>query len=192
MDLWVFGYGSLLWDPGFRPVERRVATLSDWHRSFCMLSIHHRGSEAEPGLVLALDAAPGAQCRGAALRVAKGEEDEVLAMLRARELVSSAYLERRLAVALDDGRLVEALTYVIDPNHRQYCRFDLETQAEMIARATGGRGPNRDYLYATAAHLADEGMGDPDLDWLVGRVRSLTGAATGAVTAAMTGAASAS
>jgi len=178
MDLWVFGYGSLLWDPGFRPAERRAATLSGWHRSFCMLSIHHRGTEADPGLVLALDAAEGADCRGAALRVAQGEEDEVLAMLRARELVSSAYLERRLAVALDDGRTVEAVTYVIDPGHRQYCRFDLETQAKMIARARGGRGPNRDYLYATAAHLAEEGMGDPDLDWLVGRVRTLTAAAS--------------
>jgi cation transport protein ChaC len=174
MGLWVFGYGSLLWDPGFAPVERSSAVLIGWHRSFCMLSIHHRGTEAEPGLVLALDAAAGAVCRGAALRVAAGAEDEVLAMLRARELVSSAYLERELDVSLADGREVRAVTYVIDPGHRQYCRFDLETQARMIARARGGRGENRDYLYATAAHLADEGMGDPDLDWLVERVRTLT------------------
>jgi cation transport protein ChaC len=174
MDLWVFGYGSLLWDPGFAPVERQPARLDGWHRSFCMLSIHHRGTEAEPGLVLALDAAEGAVCRGAALRVAAGEEAIVLAMLRARELISSAYVERVLPVALADGRAVEAMTYVIDPGHRQYCRFDLEEQARMIARAQGGRGPNRDYLYATAAHLADEGMGDGDLDWLVGRVRRLT------------------
>jgi cation transport protein ChaC len=174
MGLWVFGYGSLLWDPGFAPVERASAALTGWHRSFCMLSIHHRGTEAEPGLVLALDASDGAVCRGAALRVAAGAEDEVLAMLRARELVSSAYLERELDVRLADGREVRAVTYVIDPGHRQYCRFDLETQARMIARARGGRGENRDYLYATAAHLADEGMGDPDLDWLVSRVRALT------------------
>jgi cation transport protein ChaC len=177
MDLWVFGYGSLLWDPGFAPAERVAARLEGWHRSFCMLSIHHRGTEEEPGLVLALDAAEGAVCRGAAMRVAAGEEEAVLAMLRARELISSAYVERVIAVALDDGRTVAATTYVIDPAHRQYCRFDLETQAQMIARAQGGRGLNRDYLYATAAHLADEGMGDGDLDWLVGRVRSLTGAA---------------
>lgn len=174
MDLWVFGYGSLLWDPGFTPAERVPAALDHWHRSFCMLSIHHRGTDAEPGLVLALDAMTGAICRGAALRVAAGEETAVLEMLRARELVSSAYLERRLPVGLGDGREVMAVTYVIDPAHRQYCRFDLETQARMIARATGGRGRNSDYLYATAAHLAAEGMGDPDLDWLVGRVRTLT------------------
>ena len=174
MDLWVFGYGSLLWDPGFDPAERVAARLDGWHRSFCMLSIHHRGTEDEPGLVLALDAMKAATCHGAAFRVRAGDEDTVLTMLRARELVSSAYLERQLPVALADGRGVTATTYVIDPDHRQYCRFDLETQARMIARATGGRGANRDYLYATAAHLADQGMGDPDLDWLVKRVRTLT------------------
>jgi cation transport protein ChaC len=174
MDLWVFGYGSLLWDPGFAPAERQAALLEGWHRSFCMLSIHHRGTSAEPGLVLALDAAPGALCRGAALRVAAGQEAVVLAMLRARELVSSAYLERELPVTLADGRQVAAVTYVIDPGHGQYCRLDPETQAQMIARAAGGRGPNRDYLFATAAHLADAGMADPDLDRLAERVRQLT------------------
>jgi cation transport protein ChaC len=174
MDLWVFGYGSLLWDPGFAPAERLPARLADWHRSFCMLSVHHRGTEAEPGLVLALDAAPGAECRGAALRVAAGEEEEVTEMLRARELISSAYVERMVPVTLSDGRVVGARTYVIDPGHRQYCRLDLETQARMIARARGGRGLNRDYLYATAAHLTGEGMGEGDLDWLVTRVRALT------------------
>jgi cation transport protein ChaC len=176
MDLWVFGYGSLLWDPGFAPAERVPARLEGWRRSFCMLSIHHRGTAAQPGLVLALDASDGAVCRGAAMRVAAGEEETVLAMLRARELISSAYVEKVFTVSLDDGRTVEATTYVIDPGHRQYCRFDLETQARMIARARGGRGLNRDYLYATASHLADAGMGDADLDWLVGRVRSLTAA----------------
>lgn len=174
MDLWVFGYGSLLWDPGFAPAERQPARVEGWHRSFCMLSIHHRGTEAQPGLVLALDAAPGALCRGAALRVPDGQEETVLAMLRARELVSSAYVERRLPVILADARQVDAVTFVIDPAHRQYCRLDPETQAAMIARATGGRGPNRDYLYATAAHLAAEGMADPDLDRLAARVRALT------------------
>ena len=110
MDLWVFGYGSLLWDPGFAPAERLPARLADWHRSFCMLSVHHRGTEAEPGLVLALDAAPGAECRGAALRVAPGEEAEVTEMLRARELISSAYVERMVPVTLSDGRVVGART----------------------------------------------------------------------------------
>lgn len=170
--LWVFGYGSLLWDPGFTPVEAVVATLPDYHRSFCMLSIHHRGTEDHPGLVLALDHAAGATCTGVAFRVLDAERDAVLAMLRARELISSAYLERVVALSLQDGRQVVALAYVIDPDHRQYCRFDLDTQAQMIVHAVGGRGPNTDYLFNTAAHLDQLGIHDPDIAWLARRVRS--------------------
>ena len=77
--MWVFGYGSLIWDPGFPVAERQLARLSGWHRSFCMRSIHHRGSETAPGLVLALDEAPGATCAGVAFRVAPGAEAETLA-----------------------------------------------------------------------------------------------------------------
>jgi glutathione-specific gamma-glutamylcyclotransferase len=171
--LWVFAYGSLLWDPGFVPVESITADLSGYGRSFCMLSIHHRGTMAEPGLVLALDAMAVAMCRGVALRVDDTETDTVLAMLRDRELISSAYLERMLPVRLQDGRDVTALAYVIDPSHPQYCQFDPETQAQMIARAIGGRGLNRDYLFNTAAHLAQLGIVDPSLMALVARVRAL-------------------
>ncbi|KPP93743.1 MAG: cation transport protein ChaC [Rhodobacteraceae bacterium HLUCCA08] len=172
-DMWVFGYGSLLWHPGFDPAEVVTARLDDYHRSFCMLSIHHRGTEERPGLVLALDAMPGARCTGAALRVAPGQEDDVLAYLRDRELVSAAYLEAHVPLALQDGRAVRALAYVIDPDHRQYCRFDLETQARMIAMAHGGRGPNTDYLFNTVAHLQAMGIADAELDWLTERVRAL-------------------
>lgn len=175
--LWVFAYGSLLWDPGFSPVETLTATLSGYSRSFCMLSIHHRGTEAEPGLVLALDAQNGAVCTGVALRVADAEASDVLAMLRERELISSAYLERWVRVRLQDGQDVAALAYVIDPSHRQYCQFDAETQAQMIARAQGGRGPNRDYLFNTAAQLARLGIADPALTALVARVRDICGPA---------------
>ncbi len=173
MSLWVFGYGSLLWDPGFSPAESITARLDDYHRSFCMLSIHHRGTEEEPGLVLALDAAHGATCTGLALRVAEGDEPAVLEELRARELISSAYIERHVPLALTDGRQIEALTYVINRDHRQYVRFPLELQAQMIARAVGGRGPNPDYLYNTADHLTALGIHDADMDWLVERVRNL-------------------
>ena len=173
MALWVFGYGSLLWNPGFEPVESRRAVLRDFHRSFCMLSIHHRGSEEEPGLVLALDAAKGEQCTGVALRVAEDEEANVLADLRERELISSAYYEDTLPVILEDNSEVPALCYIIDPNHRQYCQFDLETQAQMIARSTGGRGPNSEYLYNTAKHLDHMGIKDADMRWLVTRVRAI-------------------
>jgi cation transport protein ChaC len=174
MTMWVFGYGSLLWNPGFEVAQRRVATLADYARSFCMRSIHHRGTTEEPGLVLALDALRGARCEGLALAVAEGQEARTLDYLRERELISSAYLERTLEIALADGPTVTAVTYVIDPDHVQYCGgLALEEQARIIARAVGGRGPNTEYLYNTAAHLAEIGLHDPDLEWLAARVRSL-------------------
>ncbi len=175
MTMWVFGYGSLLWNPGFQVARHEVALLPEYHRSFCMRSIHHRGTEEEPGLVLALDAAAGAQCSGLALAVAEGEEEGTLAYLRERELISSAYLEKRLDVHLRCGGTARAVTYVVDPDHDQYCGgLPLEDQARIIARAVGGRGPNTEYLFNTASHLAEIGLNDPDLDWLAGRVRALT------------------
>ena len=173
-DFWVFGYGSLIWDPGFPVAERVIARAAGWHRSFCMRSIHHRGSVAGPGLVLALDEGDGAVCDGVAFRVMPGAEADTLAALRDRELVSSAYLEVTLTVALTDGRQVAALTYVIDPGHVQYCGgLPLEEQAQIIARACGGRGRNCDYLFTTTAHLVDLGLADPDLTWLTHRVRQI-------------------
>ena len=171
---WVFGYGSLMWEPGFVWEERVLARLLGWHRSFCMRSIHHRGTAERPGLVLALDAAAGAACNGVAFAVSAVRADETLAALRERELISSAYLEKVLRVDLADGRQVEAVTYVIDPDHVQYCGgLALEEQARTIAGSSGGRGPNRDYLWNTAAHLNELGIADPDLDWLAERVRRL-------------------
>ena len=172
-SLWVFGYGSLIWDPGFPVAERRIARLMGWHRSFCMRSIHHRGTVEDPGLVLALDRAAGASCAGVAFRVTPGAEAATLQALRERELVSSAYLEEVLEVETDQGP-VAALTYVIDPEHAQYCGgLLLDEQARIIARSVGGRGANRDYLWATVAHLAELGIGDPDLEWLDREVRRL-------------------
>ena len=174
MTLWVFGYGSLLWDPGFEVAEQAHARLHHYARSFCMRSIHHRGTEKDPGLVLALDEHPGAFCEGLALRAAPGSEEATLAYLRERELISSAYLERLLEVGLSDGRQVEAVTYVIDPDHVQYCGgLPLEEQARIIAHAHGGRGPNHEYLQNTALHLDELGIPDADLHWLTDRVRAL-------------------
>jgi glutathione-specific gamma-glutamylcyclotransferase len=171
--LWVFGYGSLIWNPGFPVVERRIARLDGWHRSFCMRSIHHRGTVENPGLVLALDRATGATCTGVAFRVETGAEADTISALRERELISSAYLETVLPVGTEGGPL-DVLAFVIDPDHAQYCQLDREEQARIIAQAVGGRGPNRDYLWSTAAHLAELGIADPDLDWLATRVRDLT------------------
>lgn len=172
--LWVFGYGSLIWNPGFPVAEQRVARLPGWHRSFCMRSIHHRGTEQDPGLVLALDKAPAAHCAGVAFRVADGAEPETLAALRERELISSAYLEEWLPVHFDDGEGVIALSYVIDPDHDQYCGgLSLEAQADIIAQACGGRGPNCEYLFNTAEHLNSLGIGDADLERLMALVREI-------------------
>ncbi|MFV0245488.1 MAG: gamma-glutamylcyclotransferase [Qingshengfaniella sp.] len=174
--LWVFGYGSLLWNPGFPFVSQDLAILDGYRRSFCMWSIHHRGSEGTPGLVLALDRHDSACCQGVAFGVAEAARADTLAGLRERELVSSAYHEIWLPVRLADGRSVEAVTYVVDPDHRQYCGgLALERQAEVIARAHGGRGPNSEYLINTAQHLRELDIADPDLEWLEQRVAALGG-----------------
>lgn len=173
-ELWVFGYGSLIWHPGFPVARQQVARLHGWHRSFCMRSIHHRGTVEVPGLVLALDRRAGAACDGVAFAVTPGQEAATIEALRERELISSAYLEAWLPVTLGDAQSVSALVYVIDPAHEQYCGgLPLEEQAQIIARAVGGRGPNSDYLFSTAEHLADLGVEDADLAWLAARVRQL-------------------
>ncbi len=175
MALWVFGYGSLLWNPGFEVAETVPARLTDYSRSFCMWSIHHRGTVEHPGLVLALDAQEGAVCDGLALRAADGSEEATLAYLRERELISSAYLEKWLDITLQDGRAVQSLTYVIDPDHEQHTgELPLEEQANVIAGAVGDRGANTDYLFNTVNLLDEMGIMDADLQWLRARVQDLT------------------
>ena len=122
-----------------------------------------------------LDEQPEAHCKGLALAVEAGHEDRTLHELRERELISSAYVEKMLDVHLDNGEVVNAVTYVIDADHVQYCGgMPLEEQAQIIAHAVGGRGPNTEYLYNTTEHLAEIGLHDPDLEWLSQRVRSIT------------------
>jgi cation transport protein ChaC len=164
-DLWVFGYGSLIWHPGFDFAEKRRATLAGYRRAFCMTSIHYRGTPEVPGLVLALHRADDGHCAGVAYRVAAPEAAGVLAYLRERELVSYAYDEARLPVRLDGGaQEVEAVTYVTNRTHPQY-RGDLsiEDQAAIIARAVGPRGPNADYLRNTIEGLEALGIEDAEL-----------------------------
>ncbi|MEM1273113.1 MAG: gamma-glutamylcyclotransferase [Pseudomonadota bacterium] len=172
--LWVFGYGSLMWNPGF-PVARSVlATLPGWRRRFCMRSIHHRGTVSEPGLVLALDAQTHAFCRGLAFQVVPGAENETVDELRARELISSAYLERELVAQIDGEGATQVLTYIVDTHHDQYVGdLSLEDQAQIIAGAVGGRGPNDEYLRNTAQHLHELAIADAELDWLVARVQAI-------------------
>jgi len=171
---WVFGYGSLVWNPEFAFEDRQIARLDGYARSFCMWSIHHRGTVEKPGLVLALDEAEGVHCDGVAFFVGPDTAAVTLAELRARELISSAYVEVLRDVEFRDGRRVKALAYVIDVDHEQYCGgMTLEKQAAVIAAAVGGRGPNPEYLYNTAEHLAQIGLEDGELNWLSAKVREL-------------------
>lgn len=173
MDMWVFGYGSLLWNPGFEYDQTRLARLSGYRRSFCMRSIHHRGTVECPGLVLALDEDKDSFCDGVAFRVKSGLEAATLDYLRERELISSAYVERKVTLNTENGN-VNALVYVIDEKHDQYCgELPLEEQAEIIAHAIGGRGPNCDYLWNTVDHLNSLNIYDADLQWLSDQVKIL-------------------
>lgn len=174
-DLWVFGYGSLMWNPEFPFEEKISANLDGYTRSFCMWSIHHRGSVEDPGLVLALDENSDGKCEGIAFRVAAEDAEETLINLRKRELISSAYYEKTCPLNLKDGRVVQAICYIIDRNHEQYCGdLSLETQAEVISKATGGRGTNTEYLLNTSAYMVDSGIDDHDIMWLVSRVNELS------------------
>ena len=172
--MWVFGYASLIWNPGFPVAERHLARLRGYARSFCMRSIHHRGTEENPGLALALDAVTGAHCDGVAFRVPEGAEEETLDYLRARELISSAYLERVLPVETAAHGELKAVVYVVDADHVQYCgTLPMDEQAEIIVQAVGQRGPNTEYLFNTADHLIELGIADPHLTVLAEMVRAL-------------------
>ena len=173
MQMWVFGYGSLLWNPGFAYVEKRLARLTGYRRSFCMRSIHHRGTPASPGLVLALDADGAAICDGLAFRIAPKNEEQVLAYLRARELISSAYYEKNVRLDLLEGGQLEALAYVINQTNEQYCRgLSLKEQARIITMARGGRGDNSEYLFKTVEQMEKLSIQDADLQWLAQDVRA--------------------
>ena len=168
-ELWVFGYGSLIWRPDFPHVERRVARLIGAHRALCVYSWVHRGTREHPGLVLGLDR--GGTCRGVAFRVAPDEWDNVVALLRAREQVTAVYLERTREIRFGDGSRASALTYVVDRASPQYAgKLDEETQFRLVAEARGLSGENRDYVINTAAHLEELGMPDPVLQRLAARL----------------------
>ena len=171
--MWVFGYGSLLWNPGFNFSKKEIARLDGYKRSFSMRSIHHRGTAKNPGLVLALSRDKQSFCEGLAFEVEKGKEVETLNYLRDRELVSSAYLEKKVSLNLKNGQTIKSLVYVIDEKHAQYCTLTLDEQAKIIAAANGGRGPNDEYLHSTRNKIAELGISDAEIEWLHTRVMSI-------------------
>ena len=158
-DFWVFGYGSLIWRPGFAHVETRRARLHGYRRSLCVYSFVHRGTRQRPGLVLGLD--HGGSCVGLAFRVPGELRDEVIAYLRERELVTSVYLERTLKVRLDGGGMVEAVAYIVDRKHEQYAgALDAAHAAAVVRGAVGQSGGNEDYVLSTLKHLEALGIRD--------------------------------
>jgi cation transport protein ChaC len=170
-DFWVFGYGSLIWRPGFAHVETRRARLYGYRRSLCVYSFVHRGTPERPGLVLGLD--HGGSCIGLAFCVPGDLRDEVIAYLRERELVTNVYLERMLSVRLDNGQTVKAVAYVVDRDHEQYAgALDAAEAATVVRGAVGQSGRNEDYLLSTLEHLEALGISDHWLEEVARRVGS--------------------
>jgi cation transport protein ChaC len=164
-ELWVFGYGSLMWRPGFPFVERSHAHLHGYHRSLCIRSHVHRGTPEKPGLVLGLDR--GGRCHGVAFRVVAEEAQATIRYLREREQATSVYLERRLPVRLPGGGLVNALSYVADRRHAQYAgRLAFDEVVRIVRGGEGISGRNPDYVRSTYEHLLGMGVVDP----LLGRI----------------------
>lgn len=168
---WVFGYGSLMWDPGFPHTAAHAAVLVGYHRRFCLYSYRYRGTSARPGLVLGLDR--GGSCRGVVFRVADEAVAATKAYLWERELDDYAYLPKLLSVRHAGGRVL-AQAFVVDRTQPQYAGgLDDAAVAALIAAGVGERGRNRDYLENTLAHLRELGVVDRGLEQVAARVRAL-------------------
>jgi glutathione-specific gamma-glutamylcyclotransferase len=181
-DLWVFGYGSLMWRPDFPFLERHPARIIGLHRALCVYSFVHRGTPEKPGLVLGLDR--GGACRGIAYLVAAADRDATISYLREREQVTSVYLEtfRRITIATTPRRDVTAMTFVVDRGHVQYAgRLDLDRQVHLIQQGHGRSGANRDYVLSTVAEIEAQGCHDSGLHAIAERLKGTADAHPGDV-----------
>ena len=173
-DLWIFGYGSLMWRPGFDFEERTLATIRGYRRALCVYSHVHRGTPERPGLVLGLDR--GGSCRGVAFRVPADRVDHVLAYLRAREQVTMVYREVRARAVLADGRDVRAVCYAVDRMHAQYAgALELPALERYVAQGVGISGANADYIRNTFEHMVEIGIDDPCIAALIDRLQPRDG-----------------
>src|SRR5436190_15498800 len=166
-DLWVFGYGSLMWRPGFEFLERIPARLIGEHRALCVYSFVHRGTPEKPGLVLGLDR--GGACRGVAYRVAPQLREKTIGYLREREQATSVYLEtyRQVEIIATPQRRVRALVFCVDRGHVQYAgRLTIEQQVHLVRQGHGRSGDNREYVLSTVDALETLGFRDRDLHLL--------------------------
>lgn len=164
---WVFGYGSLMWKPGFEHIEARPALLRGAHRQLCVYSYVHRGTPERPGLVLGLDR--GGACRGLAFKVADERWPDVVEYLRAREQVTMVYRETRTSIELTrpDKRKVPALVFMVDRSHEQYAgALSVAEQVKWVNGAVGRSGKNPEYVLNTVEHMRESGIHDPRLEEL--------------------------
>ena len=171
-DLWVFGYGSLMWRPGFDYLERHQARLIGAHRALCVYSFVHRGTPEKPGLVFGLD--NGGACRGIAYRVAAKKRDKTIEYLRGREQVTMVYREvwRSVWLEADPNQRVQALCYVVDRGHRQYAgRLSIADQLHLVRQGHGRSGPNRDYVIDAVASIEALGYRETELHRLVEQLK---------------------
>ena len=171
-DLWVFGYGSLMWSPCFRYQEKRLARVHGYHRALCILSTRYRGTHTKPGLVMGL--CPGGSCWGMAFRVPKRDVARCLARLWHREMPRRVYEPRLVLAKVRGGRRVRALAFVADPTHPAYVReLDLHGRARLVAQGIGQRGPCVDYIRHTLEHMQELGVRDPHLEGVLAAALSL-------------------
>ncbi len=165
-DLWVFGYGSLMWRPDFEFTEKHIAHVQNFHRSLCILSHVHRGTVDKPGLVLGLDR--GGSCTGIAFRVSAHLRDKTISYLRAREQATNVYIETWLPIQINGKSDVSALTYIVDTSHHQYCGIlSDQEKLSLIRNGHGISGANPDYVRSTYLHLKEMGIEDDDMARLV-------------------------
>ncbi len=177
-DLWVFAYGSLMWDPAFYFEEVRCATLANFHRSFCLKLEIARGAPHRPGLMAALD--DGGECRGIAFRIAASKFETETDILWRREMLTDGYLARFLTVDTPQGQ-IEAMAFVADHASPKYVSgLTPEAAARLIASAQGVLGSNIEYLDELATRLEELDLPDPAFFDLYALARAASGAAAGA------------
>ena len=158
-NLWVFGYGSLMWDPGFPFAESRRGKIYGYHRSLCLRSVRYRGTDDKPGLVFGLDR--GGSCTGMCYRLNVDDQFEVATYLQDREMLNNAYEPYIRTVTLDDGRCVDAILFVVRRQHPSYVRnLSADQIAGIVADASGQRGANLDYVISTIKVLEEFGIRD--------------------------------
>lgn len=171
-DLWLFAYGSLMWNPLLDFDRRAVATLHGWHRSFSLRSIAGRGSPERPGRMLGLES--GGATQGVALRLAASRRDDELRMVWRREMVGGAYRPTWAEIAFEDGTRTQAIAFVVDPDRPLFERdASVATVAPLIARASGSFGSNAEYVFKLEAALHECGLRDAYIDALAAELRRL-------------------